>query len=450
MSERRVGSGGSRRVDGRVLRTEWAEIGPLGRVAFAGVILSLAVALVLGAWIPRMVRTHLLEARASLMKSIGDEIAARDLLPVGPPGTERYRALEEEIRLSLLGGETVRVKVWNLDGTIAYSDDPAMVGRRFALSPAAQAATGGTTTFNVSDLSEPAHATERRLGRLIEFYVPVEGPGGETLGLFEVEQRVDALEATLGRVRRNVWLAIGSGIGLLGVFMGMLTFATGRVLDRRRRQAEHLVSALFRAQEEERRRTVGALHDDVGQPLFRLLYGLEGSRAKLPTESPIGEELARLADLTRGIDQTLRSELRNLHRGVDEDLDLPASLRQLAESTRAETDLEVRLDMPDTVGGIPIGRAATTALVHAAREGITNVRKHADASTATIELRRDRRELVLSVHDDGDGRRGPDGLGIVTTRERLEALGGSLRTTSGRGRQGTTLRASVPVEVDGT
>lgn len=430
---------------GRALRTEWTAIGPLGRLAFAGVILSLAVAVVLGVWIPRMVRDHLLEARASLIKSIGDEIAARDLLPVGPPGSDRYRAFAEEVELSLLGGETVRVKLWDLDGTITYSDDPALTGRRFSLSPAAEAALDGTTTFNISDLTEPAHADERPLGRLIEFYVPVEGPGGVTVGLFEVEQRVDALESTLGEVRRNVWLAIGTGIGLLGLFMAMATMSTGGALDRRRRQAERLLGALFQAQEEERRRTVGALHDDVGQPLFRLLYGLEGSRAKLPEDDPVAGELTRLAELTRDIDRTLRSELRNLHRGVDEELDLPTALRQLAESTRDETDLEVTLRLPDADGPLPIGRTAATALVHAAREGITNIRKHAGADRTTIALDRGRRELVLSIRDDGVGRRRADGLGIVTTRERLEAIGGSLEIIS-RGRRGTTLRAAVPIE----
>lgn len=435
----------SKASGGQALRTEWTEIGPIGRVAFAGVLISLAVAIVLGLWIPRMVRTHLLEARAGLAKSIGDDIAARGLVPVGNPGSDRYRRFAEEVEASLLGGETVRVKLWNLDGTIAYSDDPALVGLRFDLSPAARTAISGTTTFHISDLSEPAHAHERPLGRLVEFYVPVEGPDGTTVGLFEVEQRVDALESTLGEVRRNVWLAIGSGVGVLGLFMTVLAYSTSRVLDRRRRQAEQLLGDLFHAQEEERRRTVGALHDDVGQPLFRLLYGLEGSQAKLPPDDPVRTELARLGELTRDIDRTLRTELRNLHRGVDEDLDLPSSLRQLVDATRAETSLSVELDLPDD-SPLPIGRAAMTALAHAAREGVTNVRKHADARHVTVTLARDGRDLVLEVEDDGVGTRNADGLGIATTRERLEALGGSLRVVSARGRRGTVLRAAVPVE----
>ena len=342
----------------------------------------------------------------------------------------------------------MRVKLWTTDGVIAYSDDPRLVGSRFALTPAALDALDGSTTFNISDLSEPAHASERDLGRLIEFYVPVHDTSGQTVGLFEVEQSVDALDATLRHVERNVWLAIGTGIGLLGVFMGSLTITSARILNRRRRQAETLLGTLFRAQEEERRRTVGALHDDVGQPLYRLLYGLEGSRAKLPSDHPVRSELEHLSQLTRDIDRTLRSELRSLHQGVEEDLDLPAALEQFVGTTRKETDLDIEVRIEN--GALPpMALPARIALVHAAREGVTNIRKHAGATHAVLTLGTNHREVTLTVEDDGVGVRAPEGLGLVTTRERLEALGGTLRVTPSR-RKGTVLRASVPVEGGGT
>lgn len=423
-------------------RTEWGEIGVVGRVAFGGVILSLAVAIALGIWIPRLVRHHLLEARAELIASLGDEIAARGLVPVGPPSSPSYERLREEIELSLLGGETVRVKLWTVDGTVAYSDDPRLVGQQFELTPAAQRALQGSPTFAVSHNSEPAHAFERPFVELMEFFVPVHGRDDATVGVFEVEQRTDALNASLVYVRRNVWLAIGTGIGLLGIFMAALTVASARVMNRRRRQAEHLLGSLFRAQEDERRRTVGALHDDVGQPLFRLLYGLEGSRAKIPPDNPAHSELGHLADLTRDIDRTLRSELRTLHRGVDEDLGLESSIEQIVDSAMAETDLVIDLDIGD-IDTSAVGQAAKIALAHAVREAITNVRKHANATHVTVEVRGLTQGVVVSVRDDGAGSRSPEGLGLVTTRERLEAIGGSLKLTSTRGR-GTVFKAMVP------
>lgn len=364
-------------------RAEWTELGPMGKAAFAGVLLSLAVAVVLGLWLPRLIRSHILEARAGLIATIGDEIAQRGLVPVGPPTSSTYQQLKEEIELSLLGGETVRVKLWTVGGTVAYSDEPRLVGQTFELSATARKALEGAPAYSISDLSEPAHALERPLGSLLEFFVPVHDTEGSVVGLFEVEQRTDALDATQSNVRRNVWLAISTGIVLLGVFMASLTISSGRVLNRRRRQAEQLLGSLVRVQEDERRRTVGALHDDVGQPLFRLLYGLEGSRAKLPPDHPVSAELESLADLTREIDRTLRSELRLLHQGIDGDLSLEAAVQQIIQATREETDLAIDLTI-ESVDASTIAPGPKTALVQAVREAITNVRKHAMASHVDV------------------------------------------------------------------
>jgi len=425
-----------------VLRAEWHEIGPFGRIAFGGVIVSLVVAFVLGWWIPNEVRHHLLQARAHQMEAIGDQIAADELVPVGPPGSASYVKLAEEVELSLVGGDTVRVKLWTVDGTVAYSDDSSLVGQWFEPSPTALRALAGKTAVDVTDLSEPAHAHERYLGQLLEFYVPVHDSAGQTVGLFEVEQTTATLDTTLSNVRRSVWLAIGTGIGFLGVFMAALTLAAARTLNRRRRQAESLLGSLFRAQEEERRRLVGALHDDVGQTLYRLLYGIEGSRAQLPEDHALRPELQHLGDLARDIDRTLRGELRILHQGIDQDLDLESSLERIAETTRTETDLEVDLEV-DIADVESVGPLTKTALVHAVREAVTNIRKHAGASHVDIRVERSPRELAIVVTDDGVGARSPEGLGLVTTRERLDTLGGTLAISSNHG---TVFRASIPAE----
>jgi signal transduction histidine kinase len=438
----RTASGPARRVVSAA-RIEWGEIGVAGRVAFAGVVISLAVAVVLGIWIPRVVRHHLLQARADLIASIGDDIAARGLVPVGPPATDSYEVLQEEIETSLLGGETVRVKLWTVDGTVTYSDDARLVGENFGLTTTAKRALGGTPSYAVSDLSEPAHALERSLGHVIEFFVPVHDDSGAIVGLFEVEQKTDALDASLQRVRVVLWLAIGTGVGLLFVFMAALMMSALSTFRRRRQQAESLLGALFRAQEEERRRIVGALHDDIGQTLFRLLYGLEGARTQLAADHPVQPELAHLADLTRDMDSTLRSELRLLHQGVDEHLGLRSSLEQIVDGARAESDLVIELDV-DEGEPPPLGSAARSALVHAVREAVTNVRKHANATHVDVKLRYGSQTVVALVRDDGSGARSAEGLGLVTTRERLEALGGSLKVAATRGR-GTTFQATIPI-----
>lgn len=419
----------------------------MGRLALVGILLSIGVAVGLGVWLPEVVTLHVLRARAEFMGSIGNELAARGLLPVGPPGSTAYHELDEQVRLQLIGGETVRVKVWTTDGTIVYSDDPQLIGQHFGLSPAAQAALGGATSFKISDLSEPAHATERYLGQLLEFFVPVHAPGGAVVGLMEVEQRVGAVNATRRHVEGAVWLSVGLGVGLLGLFMGGLTLAGARTLSRRRQQAEALLGELIRVQEKARLRIVGSLHDDVGQPLYRLLYGLEGSRSRLGAGHPVATELAHLEDLVREVDRTLRAELRFLHRRIPDDLDLPTALTALVDMTRRETGLAVELAV-DVDGGLGLDPVPKAALIQAAGEAVTNARKHAEALTVTIRLSKRRGRAVVEVDDDGKGVSGPDGLGITTTRERLQAIGGGLVVHSRRG-GGTSFRAWVPIHGEG-
>jgi signal transduction histidine kinase len=402
------------------LVAEWREMGWVGKAALLGILASVAIAIGLGFSIPASARRHLLEAQTDIMRNTA-------------------RQFDEAVRLRLLGGEPVRVKVWTADGMIVYSDAVDLIGQQFELSEPARAAFDGRPSFNLSDLSDPAHELERDLGRLIEFYIPIEDSSGAVLGALEVEQRADALETTLGHIQRNVWISIGLGLGVLSIFMASLTLTGARITNRRRRLAENLLGQVLRARDEERKRIVGALHDDVGQTLYRLLYRLEGSQAKVDDPTLISGELTLAAEMVREIDGNLRSELRLLHRSEVEDVGLRPALTELIEATRSETELAVSLDidLARSPGPVP-----SSALFAAAEEGLINARKHARATSVSVRLWSDATRTTLEVADDGVGVDAIDGIGLATTRERLDALGGGLWVRRRRG-GGTLLRAWV-------
>ncbi len=431
----------SRRSLLRTLVAEWREMGWVGKAALVGILASVAIAIGLGFSIPNSAQTHLLEAQTDIMRNTARDLVSEGLLPSDGADAALMTEFDEQVRLRLLGGETVRVKVWNSDGLIVYSDAGELIGRRFELTEPAQAALKGEPSFFLSDLSDPAHALERDLGRLIEFYIPIEDSTGTVLGAFEVEQRVDALETTLGHIQRNVWISIGLGLGVLSVFMASLTLTGARLSNRRRRLAENLLGEALRAREEERKRIVGALHDDIGQTLYRLLYRLEGSQAKLDDPAVIGEELSGAAAMVREIDGNLRSELRLLHRSEVEDVGLEPALTELIEVTRAETDLDITLDVE--LDRLP-GPVSASALFAAAEEGLINARKHARATAVSVRLWSDATRTTLEVVDDGVGVEASEGIGLATTRERLGALGGGLSVRRRRG-GGTLLRAWVTI-----
>jgi signal transduction histidine kinase len=423
------------------LQAEWREIGGLGRSAIVGIAAAAVLTVVMGFTITNAARSNLLDARADLIETevaALPEISVRDV-----PGSQAYADFDTAVRHELMGGETQRIKVWASDGRILYSDAADLVGDRFDLTAPALTAFGGDTATTISDLEDPAHEGDRAHGQLIEVYVPRRGADGAVATVVEVEQRLESLNTAMADIGRNVWLSIAIGVGVLAAFLATLAGALARAVNRRRRQSERLLGALFRSQEDERRRIIGALHDDVGQPLYRLLYGLEGSRAKLPEDDPVADELEGLEDLVRDVDGTLRGELEALHQGLAADAGLVTAISDLAATTESEADLDVHVDVlgePERLS--PVSR---TALYRAAQEAVVNVRKHAGARNVWIQVGTRGPDVSVAVIDDGAGLRGDAGLGLTTTRERLEALGGGLEVTARRG-GGVVFAAWLPSE----
>ncbi len=428
---------------GSTLRRDWEEIGGLGRIGVFGLGLALIVTIILGFSITRAARGHLLDARASLVEGAVGELP---LFPVDePPGLAELAALDAAVRGHVLGGETVRVKVWGPDGTIVYSDLPELIGRRFDLSDYAEIAFGGGVGTQISDLSDPAHETDRSSGELIEFYIPVLDGSGSVGAVVEVEQDVAGLNGALRRIALNVWVSIGIGLAVLGVFMTALGIARARDVNRRRHQVEELLESSFLAQVEERHRIVGALHDDIGQPMYRVLYGLEGSRAQLGVDDPVGIELGHLEGVVREMDDTLRRELRILQVELAADTGLDGALSDLVDVTRREADLDVTLGISELVRST---QQQDVEIYRAAREALTNVRKHARAGRVVMTVYEDRDRVVLDVVDDGVGFGGQRGLGLATTRQRFETLGGDVEVSQAVG-GGTLFRAWLSLESEG-
>jgi signal transduction histidine kinase len=294
-----------------------------------------------------------------------------------------------------------------------------------------------------SDVTLP-HVEQHDDDGLLHFQLAVTAPDGVAVGSLEAFQQPTSFDELLSRVRRNLWFSISTGLGLLAVAMGTLTLSNARALEGRRRRAEQLLRELLLAEDGERHRIVGSLHDDVGQPLYRVLYGLEGCRARLDDDSLVAAELDKLATLVREIDRILRTELRRLHRPGLDGLELAAALDALATDSRielGELDLHVEVDLIHEPSSV-----ARTVLLQAVQEALMNVRRHAAASQVRIRVHEQAGTAVVEVADDGRGIVAAYGLGLTTAAERLEALGGGLRVSAGRA-GGTLFQAWVPVEM---
>lgn len=286
--------------------------------------------------------------------------------------------------------------------------------------------------------------------RVSRLCVPLHGLESAKIGVVSVSRRdgrpFDEADLATAQVRADLVGLRVSAQGLLGA------------AEEQRRQRDRLIIQAISAQEAERRRIAGDLHDGVTQALVSLSFHLSAAQASLrddPTPSTASEraldqvvEARRLASLA--YDET-RSAINGLHSLLLEDLGLVAALESLAQ-TVPQIDVEFRYDSADRLGDVPDHCAAV--LYRIAQESLNNVVKHAEASSVLMTLRRVGDAVVLAVTDDGIGFdvstvRGsgtPRGthFGLHSIAERCALIGASLRIDSVEGR-GTALIVEAPL-----
>ncbi len=420
-------------------------LGPVGATATIAAIASILVAVTLAYVIPNIVEQHLLESTARSIQRTVNEIA-ESIRPADSLTPSDIEQLQTEVEHSLLGREIVRVKIWDSMGTIIVSDESNLIGRTYEMSEDLRAAFNGEVIYEVPDLSRPENEYEQDFGDLREYYVPVDSGSQGIEIVFEVYELGEHVVSTVDQIRSAIWVALGVGSIILLAALGTAAVTNARAEKRGRDRSQRLIGQLLEAQEQERTRIIGSMHDDIGQPLYRIMFGLQASKRMVDEGSSVYEELAKLDELVREVDTTLRSELTALRQEPGVEIDLESALTELVEVVEAETGLEITFEA-DVDNELPLAHRAT--LYRAAKEALTNVDRHAHADHVTARLVEGVDSTMIEVIDNGSGSIGRPGLGLTTTRDRLEAIGGGIVISDARG-GGTRFVAWVPNEGEDT
>jgi signal transduction histidine kinase len=212
------------------------------------------------------------------------------------------------------------------------------------------------------------------------------------------------------------------------------------------------VGAITHSQEEGRRRLARELHDETTQGLLTIARRLELYQA---SESD-PERQARLAELQTMVSDTLRG-LRQISRDlrplVLEDLGLIPALRTLVRAAREGVGAVPHARLEVSGQPVSLGAEQELALYRITQEALTNIRKHARATGARVDVSLDSSAVRLDIHDDGWGFEVPGSLnefaqrgsfGLMGIQERVWAVGGSLTIKSTPG-HGTWLSVTMPI-----
>jgi signal transduction histidine kinase len=224
------------------------------------------------------------------------------------------------------------------------------------------------------------------------------------------------------------------------------TFAARAAIavDLSRRVARDALSRVVSAQEAERRRLARELHDETGQALTSILLSLR-SVEEAGDEAELRGAVREVRDLVRSTLQDVRQLAVELRPKALDDFGLVAALERLTETFAEQTGIAIDFQ-PALQDRLPA--EIETALYRIVQESLTNIVKHARASSVSVVLTRKDGAVMAIVEDDGvgfePGRLGEGGLGLVGMRERVSLLGGRLAVESRPG-AGTTFVAEVPL-----
>ena len=271
-------------------------------------------------------------------------------------------------------------------------------------------------------------------------------------------QQQAATAETYRTTQREVWRQLGVSLVASLAIALLATMYVARLESRLRREREkdilntrdlqRLSARLVHAQEEERRTIARELHDEVGQVLMAVKVELALAEKQLGASS--GHLLRDAQSISDSALHTVRDLSHLLHPALLDDLGLPAAVEWYLEPFGRRHGLRVSLRHQGMACRLrPEIEIAAFRIV---QEALTNVAKHAHASSCQVFLERCDDKLLITIEDDGAGfdlamvetPGAHRGLGLLGLRERVWQLLGTIRVVSAPGR-GTTIRVELPV-----
>ena len=216
---------------------------------------------------------------------------------------------------------------------------------------------------------------------------------------------------------------------------------TTALVDSLRRAHEQLVAG----REQERRRLRHDLHDGLGPSLAALGLQVDAVQNLLAEGRPVDDRVARLR---AGLGDTV-AEVRRIVEGLRppaiDDLGLFGAVAELGHALAGGSGLALDLDLPADRPALPA--AVEVAAYRIAQEALTNVVRHAAATSCRVTGSVTEGALVLAVADDGRGGAAPGpGLGLSSMGERAREIGGEVEVSSRP--HGTTVTLRLPLAAE--
>ncbi|HEY5886249.1 MAG TPA: EAL domain-containing protein [Acidimicrobiales bacterium] len=376
-------------------------LGLLGRFAVLSAVLIAALGVLLGAALHRSIQDR---AVANAIRT--GAVAASGIHAVVRPGDlerdfvrlepERVEALDDALS-DLSDSGIVRVKLWNRQHWLVYSDDPDLVGRWFPSTDLLDSTfADGRIGSEITDLTAPEERAEQDFGTLLAVYVPLR-VDGEVVGAIEVYLPYAPVAAAIAEDSRDLYLALGAGLLVLYAALFRLVASVSRRLQRQAeenlRQANHdgLTGLPNRGLFTDRLENALAMAGRQGTGLAVVLVDLDGFKDindALGHHS--GDEI--LCELAQRLQDRLRAGDTVARLGGDGFGFLLPSAATDADAVAVATDVRDLLEEPFLVNGMAVHLAASFGVACYPDHGLdagelvrhADVAMHAAKTTNTV------------------------------------------------------------------
>ena len=268
-------------------------------------------------------------------------------------------------------------------------------------------------------------------------------------------QRLQASQQVLhGFLLETMWIAVS-----IGILVALLTTYRVLALERRheeqhkqieeaRKNLKRLSQRLVQAQELERSALSRELHDEVGQMMTALGMELRNLEALRYSE---GDAFVRRLKDARRLNTDAMRAIRDLAMGLRpsmlDDIGLEAALQWQGREFGRHTGVPATINVEGALECLT--DAQQTCVYRVVQEALTNCARHANAKTVHVSVSAEDDNIQLIIRDDGAGFVSDSvkgGLGLLSIRERVEGLNGSLVISSSPNK-GTVLQVVIPTGV---
>ncbi|MBW8789046.1 MULTISPECIES: sensor histidine kinase [Rhizobium] len=442
----------------------------------AGGLISIAAMFVVGLFVSHLIDETVIHNSGAATALYVDSVIA-PLLP--DMQTESLlddastQALDETLGQGALGKRLVSFKLWRSDGTILYSNEKELVGRKFAVNDKLQRAFAGSLVARYEIASDPESDKERALGKpLMEIYNPVLQPwSGQAVAVLEFYETAEGLGDSLAHARLRSWGAVAALTATFFLVLSVLVFRGSRTIEAQRRDLKERVTELSallaenrglqrRLQRASQRaaalnetylRSIGAdLHDGPAQHIAYASLRLDSDLLINASTQPEARE-KELAWIRSSLAEAM-TEIRNICRGLVlpqiEKSSITEIVTRVVEAHQHKTESHVETIVDED--GPDLAPAVKICIYRFIQEALNNAYRHGGGVQQAVKAVSRDGHVRIEVSDHGDGfdptEVRPTSLGLVGLRERIDSLGGSFDIKTGE--EGTTVTMIFePMEV---